>query len=613
VSQQSNVQIQQQLQLAYVSYQDGQFDRAWALIEPHRIPLGHLPKVQMLIGMICTARGQTADALAAYGLALKHSPADPEIINAHANALVAAGDPVNGLAQFDRLAASFPKLLDGHINRAILANELGDWSASIIAANFGLRFFPDNARLLGILALALKAGGRIDDGLAAFRLSIVREPDRALTRYNYAVTLLAAGKADEACAEFEQAVRLGRNDDTVFACWAEAELERANVQQSIRLYEHILQAVPNHDIAAQAIGRIHAEYDTGADPFAHYAAAANSAPDQELGWLKWLNALLNFKRYDLIPQVAEQAERASPGNYRASALACFARGMLGDGSNAQLEFRALSDLISNRNDADNFRPFLIQLALKGRMPQQAATYAEAILANRPSDQAALAYLSTAWRMLGDDREFWLCDYERFIIPIDVECAALELDSRDFARHLAPVLDRLHRADHAPGNQSLSGGTQSSGALFARHDRDIALFQDAARTCVGAALAEFPADNQHPFLNRRSGNLEFAGSWSVRLRQSGKHDSHFHSEGWISSAYYCRLPENVCNGAVNGDNQGAIEFGSPPELLGLDLEPRRIIQPVAGQLILFPSYMWHGTIPFSGDETRLTAAFDIVPT
>jgi Flp pilus assembly protein TadD len=93
VSQQSNVQIQQQLQLAYVSYQDGQFDRAWALIEPHRIPLGHLPKVQMLIGMICTARGQTADALAAYGLALKHSPADPEIINAHANALVAAGDP----------------------------------------------------------------------------------------------------------------------------------------------------------------------------------------------------------------------------------------------------------------------------------------------------------------------------------------------------------------------------------------------------------------------------------------------------------------------------------------------------------------------------------------
>ena len=30
------------------------------------------------------------------------------------------------------------------------------------------------------------------------------------------------------------------------------------------------------------------------------------------------------------------------------------------------------------------------------------------------------------------------------------------------------------------------------------------------------------------------------------------------------------------------------------------------------LVLFPSYMWHGTIPFSGDQPRLTVALDIVP-
>ncbi|MDB5461275.1 MAG: putative 2OG-Fe(II) oxygenase, partial [Caulobacteraceae bacterium] len=27
--------------------------------------------------------------------------------------------------------------------------------------------------------------------------------------------------------------------------------------------------------------------------------------------------------------------------------------------------------------------------------------------------------------------------------------------------------------------------------------------------------------------------------------------------------------------------------------------------------LFPSYMWHGTMPFESDETRLTCAFDLV--
>jgi hypothetical protein len=29
------------------------------------------------------------------------------------------------------------------------------------------------------------------------------------------------------------------------------------------------------------------------------------------------------------------------------------------------------------------------------------------------------------------------------------------------------------------------------------------------------------------------------------------------------------------------------------------------------LVLFPSYMWHGTAPFSSDGTRLTCAFDLV--
>jgi hypothetical protein len=28
--------------------------------------------------------------------------------------------------------------------------------------------------------------------------------------------------------------------------------------------------------------------------------------------------------------------------------------------------------------------------------------------------------------------------------------------------------------------------------------------------------------------------------------------------------------------------------------------------------LFPSYLWHGTVPFHGADTRLTIAFDVVP-
>ena len=34
---------------------------------------------------------------------------------------------------------------------------------------------------------------------------------------------------------------------------------------------------------------------------------------------------------------------------------------------------------------------------------------------------------------------------------------------------------------------------------------------------------------------------------------------------------------------------------------------------AGRLVLFPSYMWHGTVPFHDAASRTTIAFDAVPT
>jgi hypothetical protein len=57
------------------------------------------------------------------------------------------------------------------------------------------------------------------------------------------------------------------------------------------------------------------------------------------------------------------------------------------------------------------------------------------------------------------------------------------------------------------------------------------------------------------------------------------------------------------------NAGSLALGLPPAELGLDLEPLRIIKPMSGQLVLFPSTMWHGTIPFESGE-RLTVAFDV---
>jgi hypothetical protein len=43
-----------------------------------------------------------------------------------------------------------------------------------------------------------------------------------------------------------------------------------------------------------------------------------------------------------------------------------------------------------------------------------------------------------------------------------------------------------------------------------------------------------------------------------------------------------------------------------------LDPEHFVKPEPGMLVLFPSYMWHGTAPFGGKEPRLTIAFDVAP-
>ena len=99
-------------------------------------------------------------------------------------------------------------------------------------------------------------------------------------------------------------------------------------------------------------------------------------------------------------------------------------------------------------------------------------------------------------------------------------------------------------------------------------------------------------------------MAITGSWSVRLTGGGHHVSHVHPLGLISSASYFAIPETA-----EGSAEGRLELGRPSPDLRLDLEPLHSIAPRVGWLALFPSFLHHGTTPFSAGE-RMTVAFDV---
>ena len=119
----------------------------------------------------------------------------------------------------------------------------------------------------------------------------------------------------------------------------------------------------------------------------------------------------------------------------------------------------------------------------------------------------------------------------------------------------------------------------------------------------------PENATHPLFRRKRAGFRYAGSWSSRLKDRGYHTNHVHAQGWISSAYYVALPDAVEN---VDSREGWLKFGEPNFPFGIANAVRRAVKPRPGTLVLFPSYLWHGTVPFRSAQSRTTIAFDAVP-
>jgi tetratricopeptide (TPR) repeat protein len=242
--------------------------------------------------------------------------------------------------------------------------------------------------------------------------------------------------------------------------------------------------------------------------------------------------------------------------------------------------------------------------LRHGRPDAAARVIEPWLAG-PAAPNFYPYAALIWRLNDDPRFAWLEGDRALVQQYDLS-PGLPLDA------LSDVLRARHHAGGPHLNQSVNGGTQTEGMLLARIDPTIEQLRETIRDTIAHYVAALPPrDPTHPLLAHRDAHGKarrprFAGSWSVRLRAGGHHSNHVHPAGWISSALYIDLPPPPSSAAPHA---GWLALGQPPADLGLDLAPTTMVEPQRGKLVLFPSTMWHGTIPFDTGE-RLTVAFDI---
>ncbi len=537
----------------------------------------------------------------AFARALALAPDHPAILRNLATFRRRSGRYADAAEAFRQLAKTKPNDPQPWIDCGLAELDAGDPAASLASLERARALAPTSALLWQAIGCAARAAGDDAAAEAAFRRCTELEPMQPEHWFNLAIAERRRGRAQRALDCFEHAARLGMSGPTLADAEIGALLDSGAVEAALARARAAVASWPESADLQRTLAQLLWEYTD--EPA---LAALEAAVDAGRGQTPLATLLCQMLLETGCAAEALERSRAL-GHENPVGIALMraeALSMLGDRRAAR---RTLEDLFSAGHRELAQLRWHARICLADRDPERALTILDTLLARTPYDQEALAYRTTAWRMLDDEREFWSVDYARHctLLPVfDVS----ESGDADWMAGLAAVVSALHAARREPIRQSLRHGSQTPGRLFGRDDPFLERLAARLLDVTGRWIASLPRDQTHPFLARANPSVRYAGSWSVRLKRSGFHVNHIHNEGWLSSAFYVQLPPAIAQAL----EAGCLTLGQPPTELGLALAPRRVVRPVVGHLALFPSYCWHGTVPFDDPHPRMTIAFDLVP-
>ncbi len=251
---------------------------------------------------------------------------------------------------------------------------------------------------------------------------------------------------------------------------------------------------------------------------------------------------------------------------------------------------------------------LCDLHLAAGRAEAAVRTCEQRLAHAPADWRALAFkahaLEAAGRTADADR---LLDHRRFRRTFELKPPKGYPTLAGFNRALADHILRHPTLERDPPGRSTRNGYHT-GELFRGKQGPMAGFRRLVDKALGQYRARLPRDPDHPFVAAAPRRLALS-SWALVLESGGHEVAHIHPRGWLSGVYYVALPVGI--GAEDPARAGWLEFGRPTAELSLPIPPRvQQVAPKEGRLYLFPSYFYHGTIPFTANRPRICISFDV---
>jgi len=595
---------QQALALGWQLLQAGNTAAADELVRP-LLALGISDELVPLAGAIRLQQGRLAEAASLFERGRMLQPRQGRFAFFHATALAGMGQLEQAVPAFVAAIKLEPNAADAYLALGMAQRKLGRQDEAQTTYRKLLRAQPENVDGYIALGSVLAETGQMAEAEAPLRkaLSYARDPKLAAAIHNnLSIVLGSQNKHAEALENLERTQALAPDIPHLDNRRIDILHQLGRFEDCVMLYQRLLARNPaDADMHRAYNGLL---YRLGRSE--EYLASYDKAPQTRDILLSKASMLALQKRGAEAEQIYGSLLSRDPTDAVASAGWANSLSLMGRHADAVAAFETI---LSRRGASVSAFSGAAAAALMAGDPQKAEAFCQAGLRQAPHDQPCLAMLGTAWRLQGNEQDEQLNGYDSLIRVFDLDAPEGFSNMADFNAELGEELERLHPRTGAYLEQSLHGGSQTQGHLFSAGHVLVEKLRLRIEQALSSYIAGLAPDERHPFLSRRARGFRYAGAWSSLMREHGYHVNHLHPQGWISSCYYVTVPEVAKD---ENAKQGWIKFGEPELDVALKHPVRRAVQPVPGRLVLFPSYMWHGTIPFRDAALRTTIAFDAVP-
>lgn len=485
------------------------------------------------------------------------------------------GRAKDAIGLIEAAVSAAPAVPDYASNLAALLLEIGNGDGAVTVLRKALADNPGNAMLLYEIGRIYVMAGELSTALDLLGQAAEAAPDVPDIYGALGVVYQQMGEGENAKAAYETAIELGSRDADDFFNLGTVHMNARDWDQAIARFSQAIELNPGHQRAYANIGLVLGRNTEYVDAIAPLQKAVELAPDDA----RSVNELV------------------------------YAQAIAGDA----VEGAKIGEkFVKFHPEATELHHQIAFAWLRAGEPEKSVAAADQGLGRGIHPTPALAMKSAALNELGRrDDAGALLDFDRFlktkIQTAPAGYASIEAFNRDLVQYLLdnPTLT------YAKTNRSMDKG-RGTLELFDGRERGPALILKTMILEMAAEYrAERPRDSAHPFLARPPETL-VVRCWGNIYDRDGRQLVHFHPTGWLSGVYYPALPEAMKT--TEDGSEGCIEFGRAFHRIGSNDEPPvRLVRPVEGMMVMFPSFFGHQTIPVtSSDEPRVSIAFDLEP-